>query len=524
MDITRRNFIVQIGFTSLYMGFNPSFSTDFLSKKSQSLPRSTPEAQGVDAPKILDFIEAINKSSHEFHSFMLMRNGYVVAEGWWSPYRPDLRHTMYSMSKSFTSTAVGFAVSEGELNVTDKIITFFPNELPETVSPYLAQMTIKDLLTMSVGHETDTTGQVRSEENWVKKFLSLPIKYEPGTQFLYNSAATYMCSAIVQKVTGQKIIDYLKPRLFDPLGIEGMDWESCPRGINIGGWGLRVKTEDLAKFGQLYLQKGLWKGKQVVPAAWVEEATTFKIQQPGEQRDTNDWQQGYCYQFWRCRHNAYRGDGAFGQYTIVMPDQNAVLAITSESPNMGHQLNLIWEHILPALTPSKSISSSKSQQLRTKTAALALPLQNGNLQTNLVNKISGKTFQLENNEMNIKNITLRFNKNGCRIKMEGKKETYEINSGLGKWKSGETTFPYNSLNISPPSSFSGLINKKTEVAGAWKNETTFEMIWRYIESPHHDVVTCEFEENNIKITFLNSLAKINANNKDARPVLRGKMI
>lgn len=524
MDITRRNFIIQIGFTGLYVGFNPSFPVDYFKKNGQSLPRSTPEAQGVDPARIIDFIEAINKSSHEFHSFMLMRNGYVVAEGWWTPYRPDLRHTMYSMSKSFASTAVGFAVSEGKLNVTDKIITFFPNELPETVSPYLAQMTIKDLLTMSVGHETDTTGQVRSEENWVKKFLSLPIKYEPGTQFLYNSAATYMCSAIVQKVTGQRILDYLKPRLFDPLGIEGMDWETCPRGINVGGWGLRVKTEDLAKFGQLFLQKGRWKGNQIVPAAWVEEATSFKIQQPGEQRDTSDWQQGYCYQFWRCRHNAYRGDGAYGQYTIVMPDQNAVLAITSESPNMGSQLNLVWEHILPALTLPKSSFSVNSEQLKTKTEALALPLQNGHLHPSLVNKISGKAFQLEKNEMNFKNITLRFNKNNCRVQLVGDKETYEINCGLGKWKSGETTFPYNSLTVNPISRASGIQDKKVEASAAWKNDTTFEMIWRYIESPHHDVVTCEFEGNDIKITFLNSIAKINTNNKDTRPVLQGKMM
>src|SRR5262249_53568237 len=149
--------------------------------------------------------------------------------------------------------------------------------------------------------------------------------------FLYDTGATYMVSAIVQRASGQKVIDYLTPRLFEPLEVHGMTWETCPRGINTGGWGLSVTTETLAKFGQLYLQKGSWHGKQLLRPEWVEEATTFKIQQPADPAGdvSPDWHQGYAYQFWRCRHNAFRGDGAFGQFCIVMPEKNAVVAITS---------------------------------------------------------------------------------------------------------------------------------------------------------------------------------------------------
>jgi Beta-lactamase len=191
-----------------------------------TFPRSTPEAEGVSSEQILQFIEAAEHSKNELHSFMFLRHGNVIAEGWWNPYRPDLKHTLYSTSKSFTSTAAGFAVSEKLLSVDDKVVSFFPDQLPDSVSPHLADLRVKDLLSMSVGQEPDPTFTVVTRDsNWVKSFLALPIIKKPGTEFLYNSMATYMVSAIIQKVTGQKVIDYLTPRLFDPLEIEGVDWE-----------------------------------------------------------------------------------------------------------------------------------------------------------------------------------------------------------------------------------------------------------------------------------------------------------
>lgn len=239
-----------------------------------TLPHSTPEAEGVSATAISVFLDSVAASKHEFHSFMLLRHCKVITEGWWNPYRPDLRHTLYSLSKSFTATAVGFARAEGKLSLTDKVMSFFPNELPDSVSSNLQQLTVKDLLTMSVGQEPDPTGIVSGDTNWVKRFLTVPIKYQPGSRFLYNSTATYMLSAIVSKVTGQRVIDYLQPRLFEPLHIAKSDWEESPQHINTGGWGLRLRTEDIAKFAQLFLQKGKWNRKQILPQGWVEEAST----------------------------------------------------------------------------------------------------------------------------------------------------------------------------------------------------------------------------------------------------------
>ena len=344
-----------------------------------TLPRSTPEAEGVSSKNILQFLEAAEKSPHEMHSIMMLRHGKVIAEGWWAPYRADVKHTMYSCSKSFTATAVGLAVHEGKLSVEDKVVSFFPDQLPETVSANLAALRVRDLLSMTAGQEPDPTPVIRNADNWTRAFLATPVLNQPGSKFLYNSLATYMLSAIVQKVTGEKIIDYLTPRLFAPLGITGMDWETTPDNINTGGWGLRIKTEDMARFGQLFLQKGRWNGQQVLPAAWVQEASTAKIIQhpdmPQSKRDSSDWEQGYCYQMWRSRNNSFRGDGAFGQFIIVMPDQDAVIAITSETPDMQAEFNLVWKYLFPAMQATALPADAKSAAaLKQKLAALALPV------------------------------------------------------------------------------------------------------------------------------------------------------
>jgi CubicO group peptidase (beta-lactamase class C family) len=493
------------------------------------LPRSTPEAEGVSSAGILAFLEAVRQSKHELHSFMLVRHGRVVAEGWWSPYGPEFNHSLYSLSKSFTSTAVGFAVKEGRLRVDDRVVSFFPHDLPEQVSEHLAALRVKDLLTMSVGNGTEPTRPMVEQENWVKAFLGWPITNPPGTQFMYNSAATYMLSAIVQQVTGQKVLDYLQPRLFEPLRIQGATWETCPRGINVGGWGLSIQTEGLAKFGQLYLQKGVWQGRQILPAQWVQEATPFKIQQPAPAKpsrpnEQNDWLQGYCYQFWRCRHNAFRGDGAFGQYMIVMPDQDAVVAITAETSDMPGELDLVWQHLLPAMKPQPLPRDSQSQaELGQTFSALALTPQAGQPDSPLAERISGKAFKLGSNELDLQSASFVFGKDGCRFTLKDGQQEYPIACGVGRWQRGETDLPG-----TPPRLISGGAPKKGTKArlaasGAWTDQNTLQMVLRYYETPHHDTVTCRFDGDKVQLGFMNSMAQMSPNPKDKRPVLQGQM-
>ena len=483
-----------------------------LSSQTIALPRSTPEAENVSSKGIMAFLDAIAKSKHEMHSLMILRHGKVIAEGWWKPYRPDLKHTLYSLSKSFTSTAVGFAVSEKRLTVNDKVISFFPDKLPEKVSDNLAELTIKDLLSMSVGQAPDPTPQVNSKEtDWIKGFLSVPIVYKPGTVFLYNSMATYMLSAIVQKVTGQKIIDYLTPRLFKPLEIEGMDWETDPAGINVGGWGLRIKTEDIARFGQLYLQKGKWKGKQVLPEAWVEEATSFKIDNAPNatqsKKDSSDWMQGYCYQFWRSRHNSFRGDGAFGQYVLVLPEEDAVIAITSETANMQDQLNLVWNYLLPAMKVDKPALDKKDDvALKQRLALLKIPLPVMADSGWVVPVISGKTFNIESNTKNIERISFTNNEHIITLSLKAGADSYALRFGEGQWVEGNTNLLGPSLVESAKGHFAGL--PPSQVAGLyqWTTASTLEMKLRYIDSPHTKTMTFHFDNNKISLDMQDSFA------------------
>jgi CubicO group peptidase (beta-lactamase class C family) len=476
--------------------------------QTNALQHSTPEAQGVSPAAILDFINAAEKSKTEFHSFVFMRHGKVVAEGWWNPYKADLKHTMYSCSKSFTAAAIGFAVTEGKVKLDDKLVNIFPGDVPATVSPYLAELTVKDVLMMSDGQDPDPTSFIPPKDNWVKEFLATPIKNEPGTVFLYNSMGTYMLSAIVTKVTGQQVIDYLRPRLFDPLGIKDIDWETSPQGINTGGWGLRIQTEGMAKFGQLYLQKGMWNGKQVLPASWVQEATTMKIMQdpnaPQSKKDSSDWLQGYCYQMWRCRHNAVRGDGAFGQFIIMMPDQDAVLAITAETPDMQDEINLVWKYLLPAMHDGTlPADNNMDAQLNQKLASLALlPTPKTNI-TPAVN-VSGKTFAMQANDKKIKSVMFAMQSNKCMLTIQGDAAKYDIQFGNGQWQAGTTTMPGPYLVAFEKGFYKNMPPLKIMGSYSWKDSHTLELTLRYIESPHTQKMVCAFDGNNVSIDVFNS--------------------
>src|SRR5262245_51520973 len=207
-----------------------SAASERTAKGTSAMPRSSPEAQGISSAAVLAFVDDTDKKIAHLHSFMLVRHGHVVAEGWWTPYDANTRHELYSLSKSFTSTAVGLAIADGKLSLDDPVLKFFPDEAPKEPSANLKAMRVRDLLCMSTGHQTEprlnpflaspTEAPKKEPQSWVKTFLAHPVPFKPGTHFLYNTAATYMQSAVVQKVTGQTVLDYLRPRLFEPLGIE----------------------------------------------------------------------------------------------------------------------------------------------------------------------------------------------------------------------------------------------------------------------------------------------------------------
>lgn len=522
MPPTRRIFLQQLALGAGTLVFTaPRFQLAW-AKENLGLPRSTPEAEGVASGAIQAFLDGLAAAKQEMHSVIIARHGRVIAEGWWAPYEAKLRHTMYSMSKSFTSTAVGFAVAEKKLTVEDRVVSFFPKDLPETVSDNLAALRIKDLLTMSVGSAREPTHDMVKEQNWVRSFLGHSITHAPGSVFMYNSAATYMCSAIVNEVTGQTVLDYLTPRLFEPLGIEEPAWEACPRGINTGGWGLSVQTEGLAKFGQVLLQKGKWQEREIIPASWIEEATAFHIQQPApakpaRPKETNDWRQGYGYQFWRCQHGGFRGDGAFGQYTIVLPEQDAVIAMTGEASNMQAQLDLVWEHLLPAMKPAPLPTDSAAQtRLKMTLEGLALPLPKGQPTSPAAERVSGKTFRLEASDLGLESVLFTFGKDSALVAFQAGQDTHRISCGFDKWVRGDTALPSTPPRIIAGGTPAPGTEHPLVACGAWKDERTFEMKWRYYETPHHDTVTCTFDGDKVQIALVPSVGRAGK-----RPVLQG---
>jgi CubicO group peptidase (beta-lactamase class C family) len=339
----------------------------FRATAAEPLPRSTPEAQGISSQAIFDFIEAADKNVNTMHSFMILRHGQVISEGWWKPEVADEPHVLNSVSKSFNSTAVGLAIAEGKLRLNDPVLKFFPDDAPANPSGNLKAMTVRDLLTMTGGHDTEPKSVHGAPT--VKEFLAQPVVYKPGTHFLYNTMGAYTLSAIVTKVTGQTVLDYLKSRLFEPLGIENPRWDSSPEGNSLGGYGLYLRTEDIAKFGQLYLQKGKWNGRQLIPAKWIKQATQKQVSNEKESHANigPDWKEGYGFQFWCCRYHAYRADGAGGQFIVVMPDQDMVVAITADHANMQAELDAIWNHLLPAVH-SRALSADAVGQEKLKQA------------------------------------------------------------------------------------------------------------------------------------------------------------
>ena len=449
------------------------------------LPRTIPEAQGIHSAAIADFITSADQKIKHLHSFMLLRHGAVVAEGWWQPYRPNERHMLFSLSKSFTSTAVGLAIGEGRLCVEDPVLKFFPQEAPRKISPNLAGMKVHHLLAMSTGHDQDVTEATLRGRNPFKAFLAQPVQHAPGSHFAYNTAASFMLSAIVQKLTGQTLVEYLTPRLFKPLGIRDVFWESHPNGVNLGGFGMYLKTEDIARFGQLYLQKGRWDGKQILPIGWVEEAT--RTHTDNSANEYPDWKQGYAYQFWRCcPPGVYRGDGAFGQYCVIIPEQDSVLAVTGGMSEMQPLLSLAWEKLLPGMSPEVLPADHAAHQtLKRLLDGLAIPLPQAGIASPLEAELSCRNYTFPPNPFTLHSISLDFTGNTLTYRLLGggaRRGKHTLTFGRSAWVDGEFFMGGGHRELPPP--------PNAAASGRWKTDDTFELTICLYQTPF--IVTLSF--------------------------------
>ena len=486
------------------------------------LPRSTPEQQGIASASIRKFLDAANASGQEFHGFMMLRHGHVIAEGWWAPYSSEHRQQLYSVSKSFTSTAIGFAVSEGRLSVDDPVIKFFPEALPTDVSPNLAALRVKHLLSMSVGHAKDSILILEASPpgvTWEKTFLEQPVVFTPGSQFMYNSGASYMLSSIVKRVTGQTAQNYLTTRLYKPIGINDATWTENFEGVNMGASHLRMRTENLAKFGQLYLQKGKWNGKQVLSADWIAEASAKQIDNGN---NNSSWSYGYGYQFWLNPPGGFRADGAFGQYSMIFPEHDAVVVINSESIATKTTMQLVWDELVPAMTNAPLPKNvGESNQLKAALKALKHDPPQLAPHSPAEAALSGKTFALDKNMFHADTVSFSFVGNTCVFTLkEAGKPDISITNGMNHWiREGNKKPRPHSLFSLRRIDFDSIV----AASATWQDTNTLLLTWRFIETVHSDSLTCIFDKDKLTIKFLFSVARLQKK-PDDRPDITGKLM
>ena len=405
---------------------------------------ATPESQGVPSEAILKFIDGCEKTFDAgdlgaMHGFVIVRHGKVIAEGSWKPFDTlNETHMLYSHSKSFTSSAIGLLADRGKIDLDERIVDIFSNEVPAKVSENLAQLRVRDLLTMNVGKKDHL---LRDGGDWVKEFLSKDFFRKPGTGFKYDSDATYMLAAIVEKKSGMKMMDYLQKNMFDQIGI-AKAWTTCsPQGIPCGGWGMNMTTRELARFGQLYLNRGDWDGKRVLSSDWVSLATTRQTwsgwQNVGVKAlgEGTDWEQGYGFQFWRCRHGAYRADGAGGQYTVVIPEKDMVVSAHAGLGDFPKELDLIWDNLLPVLKDAPLAENPSAQKkLADRLAKLAIkPVEFARARK----WTTPFEFSLRENSRGFKSV--RFDPKdggGCICTLVTRAGEQKFPAGTGEWQEG----------------------------------------------------------------------------------------
>ena len=389
-----------------------------------NFPVTTPESEGISSKALLNMMKNLTELEY-LNSIIILRHGHAILESWFAPYERKNQHQLFSLSKSFTSAAVGLAQSEGRLKISDKLVDFFPEYADSIIDKRMLDITLEDLLTMRSGHLVCATQYMFGQEDFVKAFLSSPLDTAPGSCFTYNSGATYMLSAVIRKVTGENVREYLLPRLFEPLKISPGIWECCPKGINLGGWGFYLTTDDLAKFTQLLLQDGKWNGKQLIPADYLAAATVKHAD--NSMNALPDWKLGYGYQFWMSQYG-FRGDGASGQYIIVIKEYDLAIAVTSCLGNMQDVLNIFWNDLIPQLKDSALAEDTESyDELQKYISTVQIPLK----ESVVAGTPTNTCFHFQENAAGISVCDVSFGEKCCSLTFHTSKGTEQLRAGFG---------------------------------------------------------------------------------------------
>ncbi|REK71170.1 serine hydrolase domain-containing protein [Paenibacillus paeoniae] len=458
------------------------------------IPKDILENQGLSTEALLTFYRKIESLNLAVNGFMLLQNGKVTAEFWREHYRKDCEQVLFSLSKSFTSIAIGIAWDEGYLGLDDQVVTYFPDKRPDAVSPYLEQMTIHHLLSMNTGHHANIYEAVVKQQDWVKAFLSLEVEHEPGGYYQYSTPATYMLSAILQRATGEGLVDFLMPRLFEPLGIPRPSWETCPLGIAAGGMGLSLSAESVANFGLMLLHKGSFEGRRIVSERYVELAAAEHSDNRKEGAPI-DAAQGYGYQFHRCRRGSYRGDGAFGQLCFVSPQHNIVIVANCSFSSMRplHTLlDLIYEQIIDQLDVNPPLTIIEGAALNLRFKRQFADLSSGASNTLLDWRKLNRSYKMADNPDGVEKIIVNLDDD-------------ELELGLLYRDGWKQSLPF---QFSKPVEAKAVFWKdlslhlQTVVTyAAWRDNATMQLFLYYIETPYVVDYTFRLDEASIDVQF-----------------------
>lgn len=380
-------------------------------------------AENVSTKAVADFFRTSKENGNNIHTLEVIHNGEIKVKIAPKPYSCDFKAQLYSLSKTFTSTAIGLLVDDGVLSVDDKITDIFSDILPEKVSENLAAMTLKHVLSMNTGHKECHLHQIRNSEEPIKELLKFDIEYAPGTHFTYNNAATYMLSEIVTKYTGMTVFDFLNIRLFKTLEIEGLRWDAYPNGKSQGAVGVYASVDDIAKLGQLYLNKGMWNGRRVLSEKWVSGATACVSDT--SMNGTPDWVAGYGYQIWRNERDGFRADGAMGQFSIVLPEKNAVVAIQSMSTDPQYDITAVYA-LIDALYSGGSDDAAEK----------VIESHTGVLEYKPIN-ISGEAYKCAENEYGITLVSFKDEKDRVAMNFSNGEEIQHMYFGKSQYCDNE---------------------------------------------------------------------------------------
>lgn len=472
--------------------------------------RVTPESVGIDSGDIEWLLDRLESGFTEPHGLMIMRHGKICAEGWWNPYAPGIRHGLQSHSKTYAATAIGIAYTEGIVKLDERIIDIFPEYAPEQPSENLKRLTVHDVLCMGCGMDE----MPMATEHWIRDFLHTPVNHTPGTTYMYNSVGSSILSAIIVKKTGMSMHEYLKPRLYDKIGIfsDNHRWMKMPDGCEVGGGGLFATTEDNLRLMKLYADGGVWEGERILDDEYVKRATTLQNESATEAKNNplaKDNFVGYGYQIWMCRPNGvYRADGAMGQFTIVVPDKDMIIAIT-ENASGAHwaqtTLDVMWEFLERIENhPAKEENTEKSECLKNSMGRLALPNPKCAPYSPIAANIEGRQWRVIDGDFYMEDVGVAQHMSGCELPQPIDVFCFHFTSDeiVMDWENREEK---ERLVIATDGSrrhntLPGRLISQVLLSGAWISENKLEVKARYIETCKEETLLFTFEEKKLKIT------------------------